>query len=69
MPLVFTFALSQQRFELRFDNRTRSLPPAELIALIEQCETSYYSGKNDVPDELMALGRKLYQNAPPPPRR
>jgi hypothetical protein len=61
MPLVFTFALSQQRFELRFDNRTRSLPPAELIELIEQCETSYYSGKNDVPEALMALGRRLYQ--------
>jgi len=62
MPLTFTFALSQQRFELRFNSRTRALPPAELIALIEQCETSYYSGKDrDVPEELVALGRRLYQ--------
>jgi hypothetical protein len=38
------------------------LQSTELIALIEQCETSYYSGKNkDVSEELMALGRKLYQ--------
>jgi hypothetical protein len=62
MSLIFTFALSQQRFELRFDHRTRALPPAELIALIEECETSYYSGKDrDVPEELVALGRRLYR--------
>jgi len=66
---MFTFDLSQQHFELRYDDRTRRLSTSELVGLIEQCEQNYYSGRpkdgygrdRDVPEALIELGRSLYR--------
>jgi hypothetical protein len=68
MTLTFTFDLNQQHFELGCDRGRRRLVHADLLALIEQCEQQYYSGRSqdwagrsqDVAADLMALGRKLF---------
>jgi tetratricopeptide (TPR) repeat protein len=69
MSLTFTFDLSQQHFELRYDTQSRHLSRPELLELIKQCEQNYYSGRpkdaygqsRDVPTDLIALGRNLYR--------
>ena len=69
MPVTFTFDLSQQQFELRCGELVRRLVQAELVALIEDCERCYYSGRPqdrwgrpyDLPAKLMELGQRLYR--------
>ena len=69
MPVTFTFDLSQQQFELRCGELVRRLVQAELVALIEDCERCYYSGRPqdrwgrpyDLPAELVELGQRLYR--------
>lgn len=68
MPLTFTFDLSQQHFELRWEQRTRRLSQADLLQLIDRCEQVYYSGRSldawgraiEVPEDLITLRQELY---------
>ncbi|MBW4464823.1 MAG: tetratricopeptide repeat protein [Pegethrix bostrychoides GSE-TBD4-15B] len=69
MPVIFTFDLSQQHFELRCGELVRRLVQSELVALIEDCEYCYYSGRSqtrqgqlyDLPAELVEMGQRLYK--------
>ncbi|MEO0807454.1 MAG: CHAT domain-containing protein, partial [Cyanobacteria bacterium J06643_4] len=69
MSITFSFAPRQnQTFELRCEHGTRQLPQPDLIGLIEQCESTYYSGRQrdsrgrlvDNPADLVNFGRTLY---------
>lgn len=63
MPLTFTFALSQQQMcDLLCHQGFCRLSQVELNDLINLCESKYYpQGKRDNSDDLIFLGKKLYQ--------
>ena len=61
MPLTFSFALSQQHsFTLRCPFGSRGLDRDELTALIDQCKQQYYPSRDDLPADLVRLGRRLF---------
>ncbi|WP_245911835.1 hypothetical protein [Brunnivagina elsteri] len=62
MPILFTFALSQnQTFELRSHYGNRKLDTSALERLINLCEQKYYNQDFDDSIQLKNIGRELYQ--------